>query len=115
MSKMIKYVVECNSLYKLIAVIIVCALLGTSLYFMCDTVQHITDKICEYKEVSIKAQYDDTSLEVDLHERDRMGTEQSSSYFIYSLCVSFKLTVHTNPTFIYYLLCYVIGESSNTL
>ena len=93
MSKMIKYVVECNSLYKLIAVIIVCALLGTSLYFMCDTVQHITDKICEY----------------------RMGTEQSSSYFIYSLCVSFKLTVHTNTTFIYYLLCYVIGESSNTL
>ena len=75
MSKMIKYVVECNSLYKLIAVIIVCALLGTSLYFMCDTVQHITDKICEYKEVSIKAQYDDTSLEVDWHERDRMGTE----------------------------------------
>ena len=70
MSKMIKYVVECNSLYKLIAVIIVCALLGTSLYFMCDTVQHI-----KYKEVSIKAQYDDTSLEVDLHEWDRMGTE----------------------------------------
>ena len=32
-----------------------------------------------------------------------------------SKCVSFKLTVHTNPTFIYYLLCYVIGESSNTL
>lgn len=82
MSKMIKYAVKCNSLYKLIAVISVCALLGTSLYFVCDTIQHITDKICEYKEISIKAQYDDTSLEVDLHERNDLGTEQSSSYFI---------------------------------
>ena len=75
MSKMIKYAVKCNSLYKLIAVISVCALLGTSLYFVCDTIQHITDKTCEYKEISIKAQYDDTSLEVDLHERNDVGTE----------------------------------------
>lgn len=37
--------------------------------------QYITDKICEYKEVSIKAQYDDTSLEVDLHEQNDLGTE----------------------------------------
>ena len=50
MSKMIKYAVKCNSLYKLIAVISVCALLGTSLCFVCDTIQHITDKICEYKD-----------------------------------------------------------------
>ena len=46
-----------------------------SVYFVCNTIQHITDKICEYKEVSIKAQYDDTSLEVDLHERNDLGTE----------------------------------------
>ena len=75
MSKMIKYAVKCNSLYKLIAVISVCALLGVSVYFVCNTIQHITDKICEYKEVSIKAQYDDTSFEVDLHERNEVGTE----------------------------------------
>ena len=75
MSKMIKYAVKCNSLYKLIAVISVCALLETSLYFVYDTIQHITDKICEYKEISIKAQYDDTSLEVDLHERNEVGTK----------------------------------------
>lgn len=75
MSKMIKYAVKCNSLYKLIAVISVCALLGTSVYFVCNTIQHIIDKICEYKEISIKAQYDDTSLEVDLHERNEVGTE----------------------------------------
>ena len=48
MSKMIKYAVKCNSLYKLIAVISVCALLGTSVYFVCNTIQHITDKICEW-------------------------------------------------------------------
>ena len=75
MSKMIKYAVECNSLYKLIAVISVCALLGVSMFFGCSTIQHITDKICEYKEVSIKAQYKDASLEVDLHERNDLGTE----------------------------------------
>lgn len=75
MSKMIKYAVECNSLYKLIAVIIVCALLGVSMFFGCSTIQHITDKICEYKEVSVKAQCKDASLEVDLHERNDLGTE----------------------------------------
>lgn len=75
MSKMIKYAVKCDSLYKLIAVISVCALLGYCKHCWCDTIQHIADKICEYKEVSIKAQYDDTSLEVDLHERNDLGTE----------------------------------------
>ena len=71
----IKYAVECDSLYNVVAFFMICTLLGTSLYFVCDTIQHITDKICEYKEISIKAQYDDTSLEVDLHEQNEVGTE----------------------------------------
>lgn len=75
MSNMIKYAVKCDSLYKLIAIISVCALLGYCNHCLCDTIQHITDKICEYKEVGIKAQYDGTSLEVDLHERNDLGTE----------------------------------------
>ena len=82
MSKMIKYAVKCNSLYKLIAVISVCALLGfiawhlyKAVLALCGLIRYIVNKVTKYKDVHAKAQCKDTSLEVDLHERNEVGTE----------------------------------------
>ena len=78
----IRYAVECDSLYNVVAFFMICALLGF-IAFLCykgllvvaKLIQYIVNKVTKYKDVHAKAQCKDTSLEVDLHERDRMGTE----------------------------------------
>lgn len=80
--EIIKYAVECNSLYNVVALFIMCTLLGFIVWLCYKVVlvvekliQYIVNKVTKYKEVHAKAQYKDASLEVDLHERDRIGTE----------------------------------------
>lgn len=82
MSSMFKYAVECDSLYNVVAFFMMCTLLGF-VAFLCykgllvvtKLIQYIVNKVTKYKSIHTKAQYKDTSLEVDLHERDRVGTE----------------------------------------
>lgn len=78
----IKYAVECDSLYNVVAFFMMCALLGfiawlcyKAVLALCGLIQYIINKVTKYKEIRIKAQYNDASLEVDLHERNNLGTE----------------------------------------
>lgn len=80
--EIIKYAVECNSLYNVVALFIICALLVFIAWLLYKAVlalygliRYIVNKVTKYKEAHAKAQYKDASLEVDLHERDRIGTE----------------------------------------
>lgn len=80
--EMFKYTVECDSIYNVVAFFIMCTLLGfisvllyKGLVVVAKLIQYIVNKVTKYKSIHTKAQYKDTSLEVDLHERDRMGTE----------------------------------------
>lgn len=80
--EIIKYAVECNSLYNVVALFIMCTLLGFITWLLYKAVlalygliRYIVNKVTKYKEVHAKAQYKNALLEVDLHERDRIGTE----------------------------------------
>ncbi|MEI3163864.1 MAG: hypothetical protein V8S74_10880 [Lachnospirales bacterium] len=82
MSNMIKYAVECNSLYNVVAFFMICTLLGfiawlcyKTVLALCKLIQYIVNKVTKYKDVHAKAQYKDSSLEVDLRERDKLGAE----------------------------------------
>lgn len=82
MMDIIKSIVECDSLYGVIALFILCTLLGF-VSWLCykviievkKLIQYIVNKITKYKEIHAKAQCKDASLEVDLHERNDLGTE----------------------------------------
>ena len=82
MMDIIKNIVECDSLYGVIALFILCTLLGF-VSWLCykviievkKLIQYIVNKITKYKEIHAKAQYKDSSLEVDLHEQNEVGTE----------------------------------------
>ena len=78
----IKYAVECDSLYNVVAFFMICTLLGfiawllyKSVLALCGLIRYIVNKVTKYKDVHAKAQCKDASLEVDLHERNDLGTE----------------------------------------
>ena len=78
----IKYAVECDSLYNVVAFFMICTLLGFVTWLLYKVVlalfgliRYIINKVTKYKDVHAKAQCKNASLEVDLHERDRIGTE----------------------------------------
>ena len=78
----IKYAVVCDSLYNVVAFFMICTLLGFVTWLLYKVVlalfgliRYIINKVTKYKDVHAKAQCKNASLEVDLHERDRMGTE----------------------------------------
>ena len=78
----IKYAVECDSLYNVVAFFMISTLLGFVTWLLYKVVlalfgliRYIINKVTKYKDVHAKAQCKNASLEVDLHERDRMGTE----------------------------------------
>ena len=80
--EIIKYAVECDSLYNVVAFFMICTLLGfvawllyKAVLALCRLIRYIVNKVTKYKDVHAKAQYNDTSLEVDLHERNEVGTE----------------------------------------
>lgn len=114
----IKYAVECDSLYNVVAFFMICTLLGfvawllyKAVLALCGLIRYIVNKVTKYKDIHAKARCKDASLEVDLHEQNKVGTALLSPYFIllFLLCVSFKLTVHTKPTVILLTMCYLIG------
>lgn len=83
MEQIFKYTTECNSLYNVVALLILCTLLGF-ISWLCykviisfgKLIQYIVNKIAKYKEIHTKAQYRDASLEIDLQQnQDEMGTE----------------------------------------
>lgn len=60
----------------------ICTLLGFIAWLcyktalvLCKLIQYIVNKVTKYKDVHAKAQYKDSSLEVDLRERDKLGAE----------------------------------------
>lgn len=78
----IKYAIECDSLYNVVAFFIICTLLGfiawlgyQAVLVVAKLIQYIVNKVTKYKDVHAKAQCKDVSLEVDLHERNDLGTE----------------------------------------
>lgn len=78
---MFKYAVECDSLYNVVAFFMMCTLLGfiswlcyKAVVVVTKLIQYIVNKVTKYKSIHTKAQYKDASLEVDLHERDNLGT-----------------------------------------
>ena len=80
--EMFKYAVECDSIYNVVAFFMMCTLLGfiswlcyKAVIVVAKLIQYIVNKVTKYKSIHTKAQYKDASLEVDLHERDRIGTE----------------------------------------
>lgn len=82
MMNIIKYSIACNSLYNIIALFIICTLLRfiawlsyKAVLVFCKLIQYIVNKVTKYKDVHAKAQCKDTSLEVDLHERNDLGAE----------------------------------------
>lgn len=73
----IKYAVECDSLYNVVAFFIICILFGfialllyKAVLAICKLIQYIVNKVTKYKEIHTKAQHKDTSIEVDLHGRN---------------------------------------------
>ena len=74
MSNMIKYVVECDSLYGVVALLILCILLGLisllGFITLIKLVPYIIDKITTYNDVHAKAESNNSSFEVDLHRRE---------------------------------------------
>lgn len=82
MSNVFKYAVECDSIYNVVAFFLICTLLGFISWLCYKTVivvakliQYIVNKVTKYKSIHTKAQYKNASLEVDLCERDNLGTE----------------------------------------
>ena len=82
MMNIIKYSIACKSLYNIIALFIICTLLGfiawlsyKAVLVFCKLIQYIVNKVTKYKDVHAKAQCKDTSLEVDLHERNDLRAE----------------------------------------
>ena len=80
--EIIKYAVECDSLYNVVAFFMICTLLGfiawlsyKAVLALFGLIQYIVNKVTKYKDVHAKAQCKDASLEVDLHERNEVGTE----------------------------------------
>ena len=80
--EMFKYAVECDWIYNVVAFFIMCTLLGfiawlcyKAVLVVTKLIQYIVNKVTKYKSIHTKAQYKDASLEVDLHEQDRVGTE----------------------------------------
>ena len=80
--EIIKYAVECDSLYNVVAFFMICTLLGFIVWLLykavlalCGLIRYTVNKVTKYKDVHAKAQCKDTSLEVDLHERNEVGTE----------------------------------------
>lgn len=79
----IKYAVECDSLYNVVAFFMICTLLGFMAWLLykavlalCGLIRYIVNKVTKYKEIHTKAQYRDASLEIDLQQnQDEMGTE----------------------------------------
>lgn len=82
MMDIIKSIVECDSLYGVIALFILCTLLGF-VSWLCykviievkKLIQYIVNKITKYKEIHAKAQYKDVLLKVDLTEQNEEGIE----------------------------------------
>lgn len=78
----IKYAVECDSLYNVVAFFIICTLLGfiawlcyQAVLVVAKLIQYIVNKITKYKEIHAKAQYKDALLKVDLTEQNKEGIE----------------------------------------
>ena len=67
MSDMIKNVVACDSLYGLIALLILCTLLGLVSILIYKAVVSLIKCISKYKDVHTKACVDDISIEMDVH------------------------------------------------
>lgn len=72
----IKYAVECDSIYNVVAFFIICTLFGfiswllyKAVLAICKLIQYIVNKVTKYKEIHAKALHKDTSIEVDLHRR----------------------------------------------
>lgn len=82
MMDIIKSIVECDSLYGVIALFILCTLLRF-VSWLCykviievkKLIQYIVNKITKYKEIHAKAQYKDALLKVDLTEQNEEGIE----------------------------------------
>ena len=80
--EIIKYAVECDSLYNVVAFFIICTLLGfiawlsyQAVLALFGLIQYIVNKVTKYKDVHAKAQCKDTSLEVVLQERNEVAIE----------------------------------------
>lgn len=78
----IKYAVECDSLYNVVAFFMICTLLGLIAWLLYKVIlvlfgliRYIVNRVTKYKDVHAKAQCKDASLEVDLHEQNEVGTE----------------------------------------
>ena len=78
----IKYSVECDSLYNVVAFFMICTLLGLIAWLLYKVIlalfgliRYIVNRVTKYKDVHAKAQCKDASLEVDLHEQNEVGTE----------------------------------------
>lgn len=74
--EVIKYAVECSSLYNIVALFMICSLLGfiawlcyKSVIVVTKLIQYIANKATRYNDVCTKAQYKDTLLKVDLHRQ----------------------------------------------
>lgn len=77
----IKYAVECDSLYNVVAFFMICTLLGfiawlcyKAVLVVTKLIQYIVSKVTKYNDVHAKAQCKDASLEVDLHEQNDKRT-----------------------------------------
>lgn len=93
----IKYAVACDYLYNVAAFFIVCTLLGfiawlcyKTLLALFSLIQYITNKVTKYNDVHTKAQYKDTSFEIDLHEQDK-NRSWVGQFLIYYVFILFHL------------------------
>ena len=67
MSNMIKYVVECDSLYGVISLLILCVLFGLVVILLYKATIFVAKCITKYKDVHAKASVSDVSFEAALH------------------------------------------------
>ena len=71
MENIIKYVVECDSLYGLIALVFFCTIIFAIIHFVVPYLYKALCKICntivKYKNVHAKASVKDISFETELH------------------------------------------------
>lgn len=68
MSNVFKYASECNSLYGVISILIVCVLLVILGILIYKAIIFLIDKVTKYKEVYAKAKAGEISIEAELHE-----------------------------------------------
>lgn len=68
MSNIFKYASECNSLYGVIAVLIVCILLIILGILAYKVIIFVIDKIAKYKEIRTKIKTGEISVETELHK-----------------------------------------------